>query len=85
MGNFKQITNPGKFVLMQWLDGTDSTELAGITVRFQFKARYLTNPATLRLGMLYLNASGTVYTPPSTIASAPSRERGPHRERTWRP
>ena len=70
MGNFKQITGAGKFVLMQWLDGTDSTELAGRTVRFQFKARQTVNPATLRLGMLYLNASGTVDTPPATIASA---------------
>jgi hypothetical protein len=71
IGEFKQITNPGKHVIMQWLDGTDSTELAGQIVRFQFKARNgAAGAATLRLGMLYLAAAGTVDTPPATIASA---------------
>jgi hypothetical protein len=69
-GVLKQITNPGKFVLIQTLEGTDSDILAGRTVRFQFKARYGVNPMTIHFGLLYLTSAGTIDVLPTTIASA---------------
>lgn len=70
-GIFKQITNPGKHVVFQVLDGTESNELGGRTVRFQFKAKNgAAGAATLRMGLLYIGTGGTVDTLPATIASA---------------
>ena len=68
-GQFLQITNTGKFVICQTIEGTDSIALRNRTVRFQVWMKG-TTAATWRLGLLYLNASGTLDTIPATFVTA---------------
>lgn len=71
-GKLKQITGAGKFALFQPVSSDDVGPLRGQTVvRFQLKMRYSVAAAmNVRLGCLYLTASGTADTLPNPVASA---------------
>lgn len=68
-GQFLQITVSGKFVVCQAIEGTESVALRNRTVRFQVWMKATVN-STWRLGLLYLNASGTMDTMPATFVTA---------------
>lgn len=68
-GTWKQITNAGKFVVCQPLEGSVSYDLGSngvATVTFQAKLKAGASK-TIRLGLLYLTSSGTMDTIPANI------------------
>jgi hypothetical protein len=70
-GRFKKITNAGKIVVSQVIEGTRSEAMRGRSVRLQCKMRFsVAASMTVRLGLLELNSSGTVDTMPATFISA---------------
>jgi len=69
-GQFKKITNQGKIIIAQPLEAVHTAPLRGRQVRFSVKAKNSVGSHTLRLGLLYLTASGTVDILPATFASA---------------
>lgn len=70
-GEFLKITSTGKMVISQVLEGTDSQALRNCAVRLTvwIKASGVAS-LTLRMGLLYVNNSGTVDAPPATFVSA---------------
>ncbi len=68
-GQYKQITNSGKFMVYQILEGTDSQPLLGKTVTWQIKMKASASK-TIRMAFIELNTSGTIDTIPATFISA---------------
>lgn len=68
-GTYSKITNAGKIVISQMLEGTKTMSLRGRTVRFQvwLKASAL---KTIKIAVIQLNSSGTIDTLPATFISA---------------
>lgn len=69
-GQFTKITANGKLIVSQVLEGHDAEALRGRTVRVQVWAKGIVGTPAMRLGLLQLNASGTVDTIPATFVSA---------------
>lgn len=69
-GQFKKISNAGKVIVSQVLEGSDTAALRGQTLRFQMKARNNVGSATLRMALLQLAVAGTVDSIPATFAAA---------------
>jgi hypothetical protein len=68
-GQYKQITAKGKFVVYQILEGVNSYPLNSSTVIFQARMK-ASSAKTIRMGILYLNSSGTMDTIPNSIQTA---------------
>jgi len=68
-GTFTKITNTGKIVLSQVVEGSNTNVLRGSTVRVQIYAKANTN-TTWRLGLAQLTSAGTIDTIPATFVSA---------------
>lgn len=68
-GTFKKITNAGKVVVSQVVEGVQTMPVRGRTVRLQMKLKAST-AMVLRIGLLYLTASGTIDTIPATFVAA---------------
>jgi hypothetical protein len=68
-GLFKKITNTGKGIFTQKVEGINSVPLRGKTVIFQIKMKSSANK-TIRIGILELQNAGTIDTFPAAIASA---------------
>ena len=68
-GTFKQITNTGKFIVYQIIEGVNSQPMQGRTVTFQCKMKSSTT-TTMRMAILELGSGGTQDTIPSPINSA---------------
>lgn len=70
-GKFKKITNAGKMVISQVIEGSDVMALRGGQVRLQFKGKFSVAAAmTIRAGILQLQNAGTIDTMPATFVSA---------------
>lgn len=70
-GRFKKITNPGKMVIAQVVEGVDSMPCRSKTVRLQVRAKYaVASSMTIRIGLLYLTSAGTTDSIPATFVSA---------------
>lgn len=70
-GKFKKITNAGKIIISQVIEGAAAQALVGKTVRFSAKMRYsVAGSMTVRMAVLALGSGGTVDTMPATFASA---------------
>ena len=69
MGAFKQITNSGKFMICQILEGINSISLRGKTVIFQCQMK-ASSSKTMKMAVIQLNSSGTLDTIPATFVSA---------------
>jgi hypothetical protein len=69
-GRYKKITNAGKMVVSQFVEGISSANLRGGIVRVQAKMRYsVAASMTVRLGLVELQAAGTIDTVPATFIS----------------
>lgn len=68
-GRFKKITNAGKFLVMQILEGSNSVSLRGKTVIFQMKMK-ASSAKTIRMALLELQTGGTIDTMPATPVTA---------------
>ena len=68
-GQYLKITSTGKLLVCQVLEGYESVSLRNRTVRFQVWLKG-TAAGTWRLGLLYLNTTGTLDTMPATFISA---------------
>lgn len=69
-GKITQNTNAAKFILSQMIDGVTTAALRGQKVRVSVKIKqFAGNNANYRLGLLQLNSSGTVDTPPAFISA----------------
>ena len=66
----KKITNTGKVILAQVVEGDDVAPYRGRKVYFQINAANSVGSTTLRLILLQLTSSGTVDTIPATFVSA---------------
>lgn len=64
-GQFTKITNAGKLVLAQILEGSDAQALRGRTVRVQVWAKFIGGNAGYRLGLAQLSSAGAVDVIPS--------------------
>lgn len=70
-GRYKKITNAGKFIVSQVIEGVDAQTLRGRNVRFQARLRCsVASSMTVRMALLQLTSAGTVDTVPASIASA---------------
>jgi hypothetical protein len=67
-GSFTKITNTGKFIVSQVIEGTEVAKLRGRTVRLQARIKG-TASQTVRFGLAELAAAGTVDTIPATFAT----------------
>lgn len=68
-GLFKKITNTGKGIFVQKIEGNSSIALRSKTVVFQIKMKASASK-TIRMGILELQTGGTVDTFPAALASA---------------
>lgn len=68
-GLFKKITNTGKFLFCQIVEGVNSVPLRGKSVTFQAKMKAST-ATTVRMAVLELQTAGTIDTIPATLVSA---------------
>jgi hypothetical protein len=68
-GQWKKITNAGKFLICQPLEFADSLPFRGKTINFQVKMK-CSDPATVKISIVQLAAAGTADTIPATIAAA---------------
>lgn len=68
-GLFKKITNAGKFVVVQVIEGVNSVPLRGKTVVFQLKMK-ASSAKTIRMAILENQNAGTIDAPPSTLVTA---------------
>jgi hypothetical protein len=68
-GVFKKITNTGKMVLYQILEGSNSVPLRGKTVIFQVKMT-ASAAKTIRMAVIELQNAGTLNTIPGTFVTA---------------
>lgn len=68
-GLFKKITNTGKGIFVQKVEGINSVPLRGKTIVFQIKMKASANK-TIRIGILELQNAGTIDTFPAALASA---------------
>ena len=68
-GKYKKITNAGKFMVFQILEGQHTVPLRGKTVIFQVKMKAST-AKTIRMAILELQSGGTMDTIPGTFVSA---------------
>lgn len=79
-GKITQNTNAAKFILSQFLANQDMAHLRGQKVRISVKLKqFVGSNAVYRLGLLQLNASGTVDTCPAFISAIG----GASTEPTW--
>lgn len=70
-GQFKKITNNGKFMVSQVVEGVNCQHLRGRTIRVQCRMRYaIAGSMTVRLGLIELKQAGTVDNLPATFISA---------------
>lgn len=67
-GKYKKITNAGKFMVFQILEGVNSIPLRGKTVIFQAKLK-ASGSKTIRMAILELQTGGTIDTIPSPVSS----------------
>lgn len=68
-GTYKKITNTGKFMVYQILEGANSVHLRGKTVTFQVQMKASASK-TIRMAILELQNAGTMDTIPGTFVSA---------------
>jgi hypothetical protein len=68
-GSFRKITNTGKFMAYQILEGGNSMPLRGKKITFQCMMHSSANK-TIRMGVIELQAAGTIDTIPATFISA---------------
>ncbi len=68
-GLFKKITNAGKGIFAQKIEGVNSVPLRGKTVIFQIKMK-ASSAKTIRMAILELQNAGAIDTFPAAIASA---------------
>ena len=68
-GQFKKITNTGKFHVCQILEGVNSVPLRGKSVTFQIKMK-ASAAKTIRMAVLELQTAGTIDTIPATLVTA---------------
>jgi hypothetical protein len=69
-GKITQATNAAKFILSQFVIASDMAHLRGKQVRLSVKLKqFAGSNATYRLGLLYLNSSGTVDVCPTFISA----------------
>ena len=68
-GKYKKITNAGKFMVFQILEGQHTVPLRGKTVIYQVKMKAST-AKTIRMAILELQSGGTMDTIPGTFVSA---------------
>lgn len=68
-GTFKKITNTGKLVLYQIIEGTNSVALRGKTIIFQCQMK-ASSAKTIRMAVLELQNAGTIDTIPATFIAA---------------
>lgn len=68
-GTYKKITNAGKFMVFQIVEGVNSVPLRGKTVVFQVKMK-ASGAKTIRMAILELQNAGTIDTMPATPVSA---------------
>lgn len=68
-GKYKKITNAGKFMVFQILEGQHTVPLRGKTVIFQVKMKAST-AKTIRMAILELQSGGTMDTIPGTFVTA---------------
>ena len=68
-GTFKQITNTGKFIVYQIIEGVNSQPMQGRAVIFQCKMKASASK-TIRMAILELGSAGTQNTIPNPINSA---------------
>jgi hypothetical protein len=64
-GRFLKITNAGKVMLTQAIEGADIQSTRGNTVRLQMRLKAPVGAATWRMGLLQLTSAGTVDTIPA--------------------
>lgn len=70
-GRYKKITSAGKMVISQVVEGVSSASLRGDVVRVHAKMKRTVAAAmTVRLGLVQLQAAGTIDTIPATFISA---------------
>lgn len=68
-GKYKKITNSGKFMVIQIIEGVNSIPLRGQTVTFQIKMKS-SSAKTIRIGIIELQSAGTIDTIPATFVTA---------------
>ena len=68
-GKYKKITNAGKFMVFQILEGQHTVPLRGKTVIFQAKLK-ASSSKTIRMGVIQLQAAGSMDVIPSSFVSA---------------
>jgi len=68
-GQYKKITNSGKFHVVQILEGVNSVPLRGKTITFQLKMK-ASSSKTIRMAVLELQNAGTMDTIPGTLVTA---------------
>lgn len=68
-GKYKKITNAGKFMLFQIIEGAASVSLRSKTVIFQAKMKAST-AKTIRMAVIQLQTGGTIDTIPGTFVTA---------------
>ncbi len=68
-GTYKKITNTGKLMIYQILEGINSVSLRGKTVTFQIKMKASASK-TIRMALIELQNAGAIDTIPATFVSA---------------
>lgn len=68
-GKYKKITNAGKFMVFQILEGIHTVPLRGKTVIFQAKLK-ASSAKTVRMAIIQLQSAGTMDTIPGTFVTA---------------
>lgn len=68
-GTYKKITNAGKFVVVQVIEGVNSVPLRGKQIIFQIKMK-ASSSKTIRMAILELQNAGTIDAPPATLVTA---------------
>ncbi len=68
-GKYKKITNAGKFMALQIIEGVNSVPLRGRTVIFQAKMK-ASAAKTIRMAIIQLQTGGTIDTIPGTFVTA---------------
>lgn len=68
-GTWSKTSNSGKIVLSQVIEGQDTTQIRGRTVRFQVLMK-ASSAKTIKIGVLQLTSAGTIDTMPATFVSA---------------
>jgi hypothetical protein len=68
-GTYKKITNAGKFMIYQPIEGANSVPLRGKEVTFQMSMK-ASSSKTIRMAVIELQNAGTIDTIPGTFVSA---------------